>query len=223
MIRFVTLAVCVSLFCLAGAARAEDINPPSWRGDEGSTYQQWEFLADDTTPPPDYLDNPYGQPALTVYPTHPYWDIWGGMDGVWQLSGLIDVEIPNNPVENDYKLLQIQLTWAASFPFPIEPFVVLEAEDISGQPLSSIDLLSETDVILGPTGETGAGEFWHHKTYLYSIIPNPAIEAVYISGSIMVDELVIDTICIPEPATLGVLLAGAVLVLTRKTRRHRGV
>ena len=218
---------CVSVICLVflagavSAVRADDIYPPSWRGDEGSTYQQWEFLTGDTTPSPDYLQNPYGQPALTVYPTHPYWVTWGGRPGVWQLSGAIEVEIPNNPVENDYKLLQIQMTWAASFPVPIEPFVFIEAEDINGQPLSSIDLLSETDVILGPTNELGAGEFWHHTTYLYLILPNPIIETVYISGSILVDELVIDTICIPEPATLGLLgLGGVSLIISRRRRRR---
>lgn len=216
MTRFVTLTVCVCLFCVAGAVRADDINAPSWRGDEGSTYQQWEFLTDDLTPPPDYLYNPYGPPAMTIYPTHPYWDVWGGMDGVWQLSGAIGVEIPNNPVGNEYKLIQIQLTWAATFPVPVEPVVIIEAQDVTGQPVSSIELLGETEIILGPTNETEGGDLWYHTTYLYSIMPNPMIENIYISGTIMVDELVIDTICIPEPVTLALLVIGGLALLRRR-------
>ncbi|NIN35104.1 MAG: hypothetical protein GTO60_08475, partial [Gammaproteobacteria bacterium] len=33
----------ILLLCVSDFALAADMNPPDWRGQEGSTYQQWEF------------------------------------------------------------------------------------------------------------------------------------------------------------------------------------
>ena len=214
----VLFALTVLLLASVGAY-ALDLNPPPWRGEAGSTWAQWEFNYPDLVPAPDFGVNPYGPPELFVYPAHPWQPVWGNMEGVWPLSGAIEVQIPNNPVENEYKLLQIQLTWAAQVPVPTHPVIAVEAE-LLGAPVPSEDitLLSIDDVILGPTGETNAGDLWHQTTLLYEIVPNPVLESIYISGSIMVDELVIDTICVPEPATGGLLTLGAVALLRR--RKH---
>lgn len=194
---------------------ADDINPPTlWqRGEPGSTYQQWEFLSADLTPVPDFLDNPYGTPSLTVYPDGPWLEDWGGHYGVWSLSGAIETEIPNNPVQNDYKLVQIQLTWSSELEVPVAPVII-----IASDPAGELTLIDETTISLGPTGVPGASTDWYHSTYLYDIVPNPNFETITISGSIVVDELVIDTICAPEPATMSLLGLGVVCMIRRKRR-----
>ena len=195
---------------------ADDLNPPTmWqRGEAGSTFQQWEFLTDDETPAPDFLDNPYGTPILTVYPAHPWEAEWGGHLGVWPLSGAIQTEIPNNKVQNDFKLLQIQLTWSTELPIPVSPVVIIESD-----PTGELTLLDETTISLGLTGVPGAGSDWYHSTYLYEIVPNPNFETITISGTIMVDELVIDTICVPEPATMSLLGLGGLGALIGRKRK----
>ncbi len=194
---------------------ADDINPPTlWqRGEPGSTYQQWEFSSDNINPVPDFLDNPFGTPVLTVYPDDPWLEEWGGHSGVWSLSGAIQTEIPNYQILNDYKLIQIQLTWSTEFPVPVAPVVIIESD-----PVGEVTLLDEETIILGPTGVPSAGDNWYHTTFLYEIVPNPNIETITISGTIMVDELVIDTICVPEPATMSLLVIGGIALLIRRRK-----
>ena len=190
-----------------------DLNPPAWRGLEGTTYQQWEFGTDNTTPLPDDYFNPYGTPVLTVIPMGDWQSSWGGRDGVWPLSGMIATTIPNSPVQNPYKMVQIQLAWAGEVGHAEAlPCISVTAE-------GTVTLISETDELRGLTNVTGAGEYWHHTTYLYKIELNPEEETITIGSAIMVDGLVIDTYCVPEPATLGLLAIGGVALLIRRKRK----
>ena len=60
---------------------------------------------------------------------------------------------------------------------------------------------------------------WVHSTYLIHLEPNPAWEIVKIDGTLVVDEIVIDTICFPEPAAMGVLAVGGLALLRRRKQR----
>lgn len=210
--------LCVLLVsAAAGMVWADDLFPPDWRGAPDSTFAQWEFLTPEEYPAPDLSDNPFGGARLMVYPTHPWQDAWGGREGVWALSGLIDLEIDNNPELNIFKYLQIQLTWAGQYDSGAAvPTLDIDAQLVTGAGADVIQLLSEETIDLEPTGVQGADPYWHHTTYLYAIYPNPAIEFIDIAGSIWVDELVVDTICLPEPVTLALLGFGAVLLRKRK-------
>lgn len=221
--------VCVlALLLMVGNVFADDLNPPTlWqRGEEGSTYQKWEFSTDDTTPDPDDLNNPYGDPELSVYPMSFWEDDWGGRNGLWPLSGMIVVDIPNNPVENRGKLIQIQITWAGEVGNADSvPCLFLTAKTVTGETVPQDDIVLEdhTDVILEETDEYLAGEYWHHSTYLYRITPNPTTESLWIGSAIMLDGLVVDTICgndlkVPEPTTLLLLGLGGIGTIVRKRR-----
>ena len=61
--------------------------------------------------------------------------------------------------------------------------------------------------------------FWEYGRWQFELQPNPAEELIQISGNLEICEIVVDTICIPEPGT-GLLVAlGAGLVLVVR-RRH---
>jgi len=194
----------------APAVIADDLNPPPWRGQPGSTMQQWEFNTPASPVAPDISVNPYGMASATPEPGElQSWQMqWGGREGVWPLSGTIEVIIPNRPEPNDYKDIWVQITWAKQVSLSM-PFVKDLGSGITGQLVQTIPL--------EPTGLPWPQDQWYHSTYLIHLPFNPPIETVKIDGTIMVDQLVIDTICVPEPACAGLLaLAGLVAIRRRK-------
>jgi hypothetical protein len=50
---------------------------------------------------------------------------------------------------------------------------------------------------------------------------NPQYEDVIITGSYYVGEVVVDTICIPEPSSLALLAVGAISLLPYAWRKRR--
>jgi hypothetical protein len=233
------LAVVVCLLA-AGAAnvRADDLYPPNWRGNPGSSYAQWEFLSSvplvgGTTGPiaQDAGFLPYGNPTLTITPgtgggwhaQQPTYEASGGTvplydpagpsgDGWWNLSGQIDVTMQDSPDPNPHKEVWIQVTWE-----PQEPGNVPTVQELAPVVGQETTIPLETHVLWA--GDPGNA--WR-KVYLsvfhFDINPNPTQETFEIRGGINVDELVVDTICVPEPASLGMLGFGAAMLLIRRRK-----
>jgi type II secretory pathway component PulL len=70
----------------------------------------------------------------------------------------------------------------------------------------STELLMPTDVATETVGE------WTVDVVSFEIEPNPWFETIYMSwpraGTVDVTQVVVDTICMPEPATLAMLAIG---------------
>ncbi|MCC7147446.1 MAG: PEP-CTERM sorting domain-containing protein [Phycisphaeraceae bacterium] len=198
----------VVFLSLVSPALADDLNPPEWRGQDRTTMQEWQFLTDNPQPLADLVVNPYGVPSAQVWPGtgQSWWQEWGGREGVWPLSGAIELYIPNAS-PNEYKDIWIQLTWAKQ--------AFMSAPVLSTIPGGTIEVIQQIDI--GPTGEAlPAGPNWWHTTYNVRIYPNPTFETIRIDGTIMVDQIVVDTICVPEPTALGLLTIGGLALLRRR-------
>ena len=217
----VTLSCGLVILLSTVSAFATLTSPPSWRGASGTTWAEWEFSTNDKTPPPDNGVNPYGSPSLVVHPIGDWQSSWGGRDGIWPLSGMIEVTIPNTQETNPYKFVQIELIWAGEYPNQL-PCVSISATlaDGSDVPEDDINLIDESTTIIGQTNEAESDSDWHQSIYLYKIVPNPIEETITIGGAIMVDSLMIDTICtnsyLPEPTSLAIALLGGLVSIIRK-------
>ena len=198
------LVLLVSVCLLTGNLFAAlDLNPPLWRGDDNTTMALWEFSTDDPTAVPDLEHNPYGTADIEVFPAagHAWEELYRERSGIWPLSGRIEVGIDNDPTPREQKEIWVQVTWTTKGGSPI----VTDMD--SGTYAQQID-----DIIIDDIYN------WHHSTYQMFLSPNPDYETIEIAGAIRVDELVIDTICIPEPASL-LLLALPTLAYLRKPNR----
>jgi len=217
------LIVTIVAFVACQTAYALDLQPPWWRGKWSTTSQVWEFPQN--IHPGDLVrpDGPAhgGQPPLPStelvwYPGLPpapqeYMDVYvpgvyQGHDigyGVIPLSGIIEVIVDNHdPKPENEKWIYIQLTWAPQHP---GEFPIIHVEDP----------LNVGPFKLDPFEEVQLTNEWTLSKYEIHLPHNPEWEFVKIEGTINVDELVIDTWCIPEPGGMA-LIGICLLALMRK-------
>jgi len=205
---------------LAGPAMGEDLNPPPWDLSlPNQTAEWWECEGQPVYPfePiwPTQYDNPFGppEPTLTFLCDVEIEYIPGPHDPVveiatWHVSGPggIDIEIKNNPDPDKYKLIFWQIT-----------------SDQSPTPTGSPPTTTPPGTSL-PSPYPQAPwpvDNWYTYNGLLEIRPNPEKEIIHFDllPSTNIEEIVIKTICIPEPATLTLLALGACLPLLRRRRK----
>jgi hypothetical protein len=203
--------VCLTVLA-AGPAWAVDLNDPPWSQNlPNQTSQAWDF--DKSPGPGATLDgNPYGDPLIQVI-HGTYWDgntpttpLIPGHDGqlipTWHIDqddGGVYIIIPNNPDPNLEKRIFWQIT---SDKAPAHPV---------GTPPGS-----NAPDPYGPAGWTV--DAWYTYNGLYIIPENPPSETIFFAfpESTNIEEIVIDTVCVPEPASLSMLALGGLALLRRR-------
>jgi len=212
MKRLVVLAAFLLMF-LPAVAAAHDVFPPDWRGLEGTTYQEWRFDSDANPAEPDVINNDYGS-ASALITVGEYGSGWlddpmlGTQTGMWDIGGddsHIVLDIDNRPWAVGYKEIRVQVTYY---------------EGISAAPTVSVPgaqfVSSQTVLVEEDTSLWG----WYLDQSIWQIAPNPSHEQIILTGDpdwgSVIEQIVVDTYCIPEPMSIALLSLGSLIVLRKR-------
>ncbi len=217
MRRILKIGMCAFLLTalVAVSAQGELIWDPPWVENPGdpqwiggvTTHQRWEFAENPGYPVA--MDNPFGQPYVELW-SATYPDIVIGPDGAteiptWHIDqdgGSLTIYVPNNPLPNARKVIFIQLT--------------SDKGAMLGSPISSPGGSVSYPKPAIKHGSTS----WYTYTAQIDIPFNPPEEYITYTfpESTNISEVVVDTICVPEPTTLGLLLFGGGWATLRRWR-----
>jgi len=203
MKKYIVLAAVVVL-----AMAISNASAGMWwqRGDPGSTWQDWTFDTGVNPATPEAYSNP-GIPQASIVakpgshvPEAGWKDGWYGREGVWAGDILqITLDIPNVPPPNTFKEIWLQMEYI-------------------GDVTATSIIIPQSGVEFLGGGWDYSTEGWKIYTVGWRIFPNPVEEQIFVeivnSGAFL-NYLYVDTICVPEPATLALLGLGALVLRKR--------
>lgn len=236
-----TCVLIVVFGILAASATADDMLPPDWRGEPGTIMAEWSswgqagvgpgmlvLLGDQVTANPGDFD-----PMATAAYAH--WnssvvvlDSWAGRTGVLEVNpggglGPVSFGLRNYDNDNPLKRIRIQITFMGS---GVMDFYVASGSGggIPGDPPWPTLPWTKRDAIVATSYQHDDG--WTTSAYDLSIEPNPDWEVIMLDWGYTgpdtwvswIDQVVIDTQCVPEPATLSLLGLGALAVIRRRRK-----
>jgi len=200
------------MLCLTGTALAKDYwgGPPAenWhRGDPGSTFQHWDFN-DPGVMIPEVVDNPYGMPVADFMPPLPGWEYgeWecpveldpSGFVTGWHCNdpagGSITLNIPNTDIPGGRKSIFMQVTSTKGYTATVSG----TGGNPGGYGTGTWQTGKPQIQWLGPAPFNGV---WYTYNEGLWIIPNPQMETITLTFPYcaVVDQIVVDTICSPDP------------------------
>lgn len=217
MEKTLPLSLCLISSLLVGPSlRADDVAPPSYRGDPLSVYLVWNNV-DLVGPPymalPDvavYVDDNNPETYLFVGDTFlPILHLPPPDIPLPDLPRPYRIEIPNWVDDMPVKKGRIQITLAGPVDATLTRFDAFENGRLLPPPSYSI-----ADGILGGTW------IWD-----FEIRPNPDWEifAFTVPGGTVVTQIVVDTVSVPEPGVIGLVSLGILgtLAVCRRPRRSQ--
>lgn len=207
-------ASAVAVLSLSTASFADDLSPPPWRLNPGTTVQHWDFSGGPAGGAPDALpyNNPYGVGAiLTPLAPATLLPNFMGRNDVWDLNGTtggggLDFFVSNTGITTHQKNIWLQITyWSPVPPLPLGVNIT------SGS--GPFNLVSTTTTPL-PGG-------WFHELTVWNVGSCPQKEVVHLfplGTAAFIDQVVIDTQCIPvpTPGAAATLALGGILAVRRR-------
>jgi len=215
MKRLLVLVTCLLLG--AAPALADDLFAPAWRGDDNTVLAEWDtwdgFSTTDPFYPDDWHSIPAGLPSpdAMAYDTAEYLSVHEGRDDVVKIDGFLQLDfLMPNFVGQELTETWIQLTYLATEPAEVDFLIDTDpySDDINGPQL--MDAFDH-------------GDGWVTEAYLYTILPSPesalfALDFSSASGAapVYLDQVVFDSVAVPEPVSALILALGGVAVLRRR-------
>jgi len=186
-----------------GVALGDDLNPPTYRFFPNSTFTEWNglFIV------PFFLSVDDGFPlAGSGVPTVQMNPVAGGSD--WSFFQ------PNFVDNLAMKKLRIQVTYSQAGPFGPAITGVTGVKG-AGPGVPATDVSGLLSIPMAVPGRPGFRYFARD----FEFFPNPDFETIdmTVPFGVTIDQVVIDSISIPEPGSLVMLTAGG-LMLARRMR-----
>lgn len=203
-------AIAAGLAFSAGVAHAGDLFPPPWRGTPGSTFQLWMFHS--PSPFPDASANPFGVPIISSASVGVTWvptTATGEGDGLWCIDpgGMLCFDIPNIFLPLMEKEAYIQVKYFG-------PGTVPGVSGMSGSGAPGVPCGPTTT----PSPLPGGGSYWStglcfpdcwQFEQIWFTNPNP-------TAPIYIDQVVIDTRCIPSAGSFSLMAIGLLAACRRR-------
>ncbi len=212
---------------MTGAVHADDFAPPEFRGDNLSVQAEWEFNDGGANPSdPSFYNQVPGEnneqvsddTLRTASMTNMTWSNGPDNDGRWTADangGNITFDLTNWVDSMSLKQISVQTTFGPDVEGTEDnPFVwqiTAVDNEIGTVPQENINY-QFTEAYPAPEGLGYLQEMWQ-------IEPNPDYEQIVLSvpEGTFVDQVMIDTVSLPEPASLALFGMGALALM-----RHRG-
>lgn len=206
------VAALLAIALIAPRAEAIPWYDPPWDATyPTATYQQWEFSMPDNPALPEIDGNQYGTASMDIMGSTDWRPDWDGPLGDpvpgWHIDdpngGGVWIHVLNDPDPNLWKLILVQVTSTKA------------PSNISTSPAGSVSFPFPQ---IQHTNASGQFTGWYTYPFLVKIPDNPPEEWIHIDFpySTIIDEIVVDTICIPEPGLTAMLGLGGMLLLRRR-------
>jgi hypothetical protein len=213
--------VFLSLVCVAAISS-------SAFGTIATTSQTWTFSTESSLTADQPDGNIYGNATATVSATGNTHGELGwyagylGHYGYWAGDEVVvDLTIPNSPIANPYKDVWVTIIGKGHLDGALNPDGTPKYTGTGELLGTGYEVLSAATHVddLGYTA-TSNGDGWLTIVFGVRIYPNPSSEKIrftlWDSGA-AVDTIIVNTACIPEPATMLLLgLGGIVSLIARK-------
>lgn len=203
------------VLCAAGAASADDRNPPPWRWQFRTVSAEWDFGSADNPAEPNRWEY-YGDRAgsLLYNPDLHRANIqihddfeWEPGQGLWRNNSstelTISFDITNWVFDGDSKRLRIQVTYLGNRPETFRVYGWVGDDQHWGQKV--------------PGQHEGNGYYFEDWTFP-DVNPNYEEIILMVPPQTAIDQVVIDTQCVPTPGTMAVSGAGLALLAKRRRR-----
>ena len=242
MKRIFVLPLCLCLFAVS--VWADYTNPPGWENDPYFTHQSWSFSGQTASGAPIEADtgfiNASGTPTLTFQGAEWVGDLGmvfdigsfdplGQRSGGWQISGpqqdspWFAIHVPNIAHPAMKKEVWFELTFRVNDMALAASIVDQVSFDCYADGVQdAAHKFSYYDQVGGAWGVDEQAQIWLRFEGNFAFTPQPRSELLLLTGtlaqgqSVVLDQIDVDTHCIPEPTTLVLMAAGGICWLRRR-------
>lgn len=196
---------------------AHDLVVPCWRGQTGTTFQEWRFDTDANPAVPEVSSNPYGtaQANISLGEYAVGWIAgplagFGTQTGLWDMGfgppyqgpGIMALNVPNRPgsSSSSYALIAVQITEFVDNSYYYPATVSIPNATLVDSKISLVEKM--------PVPLTGG---WYSYQTTWRLAPSPAEETITITANDLggiIDQVVIDTRCVDGISPAGTPAVG---------------